>query len=173
MNDKEYKQKLSQVADWHIPTDAEKPYAKPKRRKKNEDIVELVGEDYHEEITGPNPTLAPAITRLKVQGCQCDDCGKWCEEGRKKEKKLYKTGKNHWREHCLTCNKWKDPVTGDYTLSNIQVSQFFSNMYRENKGINNSKHSKAREIVLHHEDKTTIETERETITFYHEKNTSA
>lgn len=174
MDDEEFKRRLSEVAEWHIPTDADKPYAKTKRKKRNEQLVEMVGEDGDEEViadTGPNLTIPPIITKLKIQGCWCEDCGKYCENGRQTEKKIYKTGKTHWRERCVTCKMFKHPVSGEYTMTNIEASHFFTNLNRETQGINRSKFNKMREQVQR--TKTVIESDTATITFYHEKNTSA
>ena len=150
MDDKEFRKKLTAVAEWYTPTDADKPYAKLKKRKKqDEQLMELVGEDNEEDIepiehTGPNATLPPIVTRVRIQAVTCEDCGKFCENGRQKEKKIYTTGQRHWREKCVTCRKFRNPATGEYCISEQQSSTFFANLHRHTLGVNNTKFNEFR-----------------------------
>lgn len=68
----------------------------------------------------------------------------------------------------MTCNRFKNPATGEYTLTNVEASHIFTALHRETQGVNNSKFNKLRQQVQ--KPKTVVETDRETITFYHEKN---
>lgn len=180
MDDKEFKRRLTEVADWIIPTDVDKPYAKPKRRKKrDEQLVELVGEDSSEETPiaeGPNPTMPPALVKLRRQAVTCDDCGEYCPNGREKEAKLHTKGnKQVWRQKCLTCKMFQNPFTGEFNLTGSAASIKFNDFMRETKGVYKTKGNAEREKVKIMIDKTVrvIDNEHETITFYHEKNKPA
>jgi len=176
MDDQEFKRRLSEVADWHIRTDADKPYSKPKRKKSDEQLVEMVGEDNSEEIStdGVNDTIAPAITRVKRAACVCDDCGQHCPNGREKEAKLHTKGKKRvWRQKCLTCKKFQNPFTGEFNLTGSAASIKFNDFMRETKGVYKTQGNELRKKVTVERSKTVVENEHETITFYHEKNSLA
>lgn len=171
MEDQEFKRRLSEVADWHIPTDADKPYAKPKRKKRNEQLMEMVGEDCNEEVApdGVNDTIAPVITRVKRAACVCDDCGKFCDNGREKEAKLHTKGnKKVWRQKCLTCKMFQNPFTGEFNLTGAAASIKFNDFMRETKGVYKTPGNEERKRVLVQANKTVVETDSETITYYHE-----
>lgn len=123
MDDKEFKQRLSEVAEWKIPDTSREisPGLKKKRGRKSEEdkYQEEHQEVFLEIFNGVNPTYAPVITKLKCQPVCCDDCGKICSEGRKVEAKHYVTnGKPHWRKHCVTCEHFQNPYTGDFDINN-------------------------------------------------------
>lgn len=151
MDDKEFRRKLSEVAEWIIPENVENPSRpKRKRRKKtDEQLVELVEEDRdgseeqesEPEPTGPNTTIPIHLVRLKLQGCQCEDCGQWCPQGRHTERKRYETGKTHWRTRCVTCNKIQHPVSGEFSLTPQESSMIYTNLMRETKGVYVSKYN--------------------------------
>ncbi len=124
MDDKLFKKLLSQVADWHIPklTETDLKLSKQSKRGKGRPSNEELYQQSHEEIfldlyNGVNPTHPPQILKLKNQSCECKDCGKNCENGRHKEKKLYEANKKrHWRERCITCGMFQNPYTGVFDL---------------------------------------------------------
>lgn len=136
MDDKEFKRKLSEVANWIIPDDLSDLIERPRktiRKKKpkkvqvqkpvdsDQDIEDLEEQEEFVHSDEPNDTYPPKILDLKCQGTVCDDCGRYCENGRKKEKKLYElNNKRHWREKCITCNKARNPYTGYFDLSTGQ-----------------------------------------------------
>lgn len=133
MDNELFKKKLSEVANWGLPTleQSVKSTGLSKNRRgrkpKVADVTEEQEEQEEQEIgvvkDGTNVTYAPMVTSLKVQSCQCEDCGKFCENGRKKEGQIYfKRGRTYIREKCLTCKKHKDPYTGKFTLSHTQSS---------------------------------------------------
>ena len=176
MDDKEFKRRLTEVADWHIPTDADKPYAKTKRKKRNEQLVEMVGEDDIEEVQyhGANDTIPPAVVKLRRQAVTCDDCGEYCPEGREKEAKLHTKGnKKVWRQKCLTCNRFQNPFTGEFNLTGSAASIKFNDFMRETKGVYKTRGNEERQKVMVERAKTVVENDSEKITFYHEKNADA
>jgi hypothetical protein len=133
MKDEEYKEKLAQVAEWAVPAVAGN--GNTKRVKKSRKTLEAQFQEAHEQEFlelhgGKNPTVHPVLTNVKVQGCMCEDCGRFCENGRKTEKKVYPTNRPHWRERCVTCDMNKNPYSGLYDLTNKDASAYWSNWLR-------------------------------------------
>ena len=125
MNDEEYKQKLSQVAEFTIPE--VNSGGNPKRVKRGRKSAEELYQEEHEEVfldlfDGKNPTVRPVLTNLKIQGCICEDCGKHCENGRHTEKAKYNSSRPHWRQRCLTCGMNQNPFSGEWDLTNKNAS---------------------------------------------------
>lgn len=166
MNNAEFKSKLSEVAVWKIPDTPRETSLNAKKKRGRPSKEELYQEE-HEEVflelfNGENPTYAPMIVKLKIAAVECNDCGRLCENGCHKEKKLYDTAnKPHWRERCLTCNKARNPYTGAFDLTIAQASVVWNSYLRDSKGIYASKGNLAKEV---NEDHITItswpETER-------------
>lgn len=153
MNDEEFKRKLSEVAEWKIPDTPRETSlnAKKKRgRKSNEDeYMELREEIFYEEFGGVNPTYPPMLLKVKCQPTTCEDCGKICENGRKKEKKLYDTNRNHWREKCVTCGMNQNPYTGKFDLTPGQAAVQWSDWLRKTNPRNKSpKKTYSKEEIL-------------------------
>jgi hypothetical protein len=146
MKDEEFKQKLSEVAEWRLPklSNSEIKIAKQKARGKGRPTNEELYQDEHEEIfleifQGINPTYSPELVKVKIQSCVCEDCGDHCAEGRKKEKKLYETGdKRNWRERCLTCERSKNPFTGKFDMTNAQAPHVWTDFLKNRKGAYNT-----------------------------------
>jgi len=177
MKQEDFKQKLSEVAEWKIPETPRETSlnAKKKRgRKSNEDeYMELREEMFYEEFGGVNPTYPPMLTKLKRSATICDDCGDHCPNGREKEAKLHqKNGKRVWRQKCLTCNKFQNPFTGEFNLTGTAASIKFNDFMRETKGVYKTQGNERRkEVITNSAEKTVIENDQEKIVFYHEKNT--
>ena len=134
MKDEEFKQRLAEVAEWAIPEVASSGHTKrikPGRKTKEEQYQEAHEEVFLEMFDGKNPTVQPVVTKVKVQGCMCDDCGRFCENGRKTEKKVYPTNRKHWRERCLTCGMNQNPYTGKFDLTNHESSAVWANWLRK------------------------------------------
>ena len=131
MKDEEFKEKLAQVAEWEIPDVNSggnfKSLKKRGRKTKEKQFQEEHEQQFLEMFGGKNPTVYPIVTKVKVVGCMCEDCGRFCENGRKTEKKVYPTNRPHWRERCLTCDLNKNPYTGKFDLSNKDASAYWSN----------------------------------------------
>ena len=129
MTDEEFKQKLSEVAEWKLPKLVEitrgRGLSKNRYRGKPRDVDDLSDEEEQPFEPDPdlvkegtNQTYPPVISKLKIQPVKCEDCGKFCEKGRRKEIQLYfKHRKTFSREKCMTCKKHKDPVTNEFILS--------------------------------------------------------
>lgn len=142
MKDDEFKQKLSEVAEWRIPETVTgtkdgkaKKHRRPGRPSAEDLFLEQQEELFLEQTGGVNPTFPPQITKLKTCSTTCEDCGKFCENGRHAEKKLYQTGaKKNWRERCLTCRKFKNPFTGKFDLTYSQAPLVWTDYLKERKG---------------------------------------
>lgn len=176
MDDKEFKRRLSEVAEWKIPETPRETSlnAKKKRgRKSNEDeYMELREEIFYEEFGGVNNTYPPMLTKVKRCAVTCEDCGKHCSNGRETEAKLQeKNGKTAWRRKCVTCGKFQNPFNGQYELSGSAASIKWNDFMRETKGVYKTQGNERRKIVStkHQIEKTVKETETGTITFYHIK----
>jgi hypothetical protein len=136
MEDEEFKRRLSEVAEWHIPKlkDWEVDLAKQKARGRGRPTNEEQYQDEHEQIfleifNGVNPTYTPQVTKVKIQPTVCNDCGRHCPEGRRQEIKFYNQPNHapHRRERCLECNLYRDPDTGIYELKQGPAAQVFLN----------------------------------------------
>lgn len=127
MKDQEFKEKLSQVAEWKIPKDNQETSKNAKRKRGRKSKEELYQEE-HEEVfldlfDGVNPTIAPLILKLKYNPTICEDCGKQCPTGCHKETKVYEANnKRHWRKRCVTCNLHENPYTKKYDLESSKAS---------------------------------------------------
>ena len=134
MKEQVYKDKLAQVAEFVVPkiggTGNIKPIRKS-RKTKEEQYQEAHEQEFIDLFDGKNPTVHPVLTKILVQGCMCEDCGRFCEQGRKTEKKVYPNNRPHWRERCITCNMNKNPYTGQYDLTNHEASAVWSNWLRK------------------------------------------
>lgn len=176
MDDKLFKQKLTEVAEWRIPKtvtgtisgDAKRP-RKPGRPTKEE-----LYQDEHEQVflemfDGTNPTFPPQITQVKRTACECADCGRTCPNGRETEAKLHqKNGKKAWRQKCVTCGMFQNPFNGKFELQGSAASIKFNDFMRETKGAYNTQGNQQRQRVML--TKTILESDQETITFYHDEN---
>ena len=163
MDKKLFEQKLSEVAEWRLPKtitgtkdgDAKRPRGRPSK----EEQYQIDHEEEFKKIFGDtNPTFPPQLLKLKNSACVCEDCGKVCENGRQKEKKLYETGgKKNWRERCLTCDLSKNPFTGKYDMDHVTAGRAWIDFLRETKGLYKTKRNEQREdqgiITIHPDSK--------------------
>lgn len=136
MDDAEFKQKLSQVAEWRVPKlkDHEVALAKQRARGKGRASVEDLYQEEHNKIfleifNGVNPTYAPEITKLKIQAVTCGECGELCEQGRRIEIKFCPAGRNEMpyrKERCVECNLYRDPASGKFSVSVARATHVFA-----------------------------------------------
>lgn len=150
MDDKLFRQKLTEVADWKIPDTPRETSLNQKKkrgRKSNEELyMEVREEMFHEEFGGVNTTFPPMITRLKVQAETCGDCGIDCPKGRHVEAKQYTSNnKTHWRRHCITCGNWENPYTKEFDLATgTESSIIWNSFHRDSKELYQSKGNKVK-----------------------------
>ena len=81
-------------------------------------------------FNGINPTHTLEVTKVKIAACACDDCGKICGNGCRKEIKFYPATRGHIahrRERCVTCGFYRHPETGLFELPQGPACQIFLN----------------------------------------------
>jgi ferredoxin len=137
MDDKTFKQRLSEVAEWEIPnvTDSGNPVVKKRGRKSQEDLYQEEHEQVFLEIyDGKNPSVPPRLTKVKVAARTCEHCGKLCPSGCHTEYKQYTANnKTHWRTKCVTCGLWQNPYTGEFDLTTAEASTVWNCWCRDVK----------------------------------------
>lgn len=158
MRDEEFKQRLTEVAEWHIPLDIDLQQGVANKLKK---LAKLQAEG---EPIG-NPTYPPKLDRIKHPDMACEDCGK-IVQGRKKEIQIYKNKTICGRkEKCVNCGLHKDPYTGQFCLTGTEASIKW-NSYAKGAGRRyKTKQTLAQPIST----KVVSENEHERITIYHQK----
>lgn len=135
MDDKEFRKKLSDVAEWIVPetlTATASGQAKKSRgRKSNEELYQEAREQiFQEEFGGVNNSYPPKIIKVKCQSVVCE-CGKICENGHHMEQKFYDNSKvKGWKAKCKTCGMHKNPYTGEWDLTSGQASYVWANYSR-------------------------------------------
>lgn len=145
--DKElFKQKLSEVADWHIPDikldSNEKQRLERKRgRISNEERYQ---EEHEQEFAilfeGKNPTSPLELIGLKEEKTICNDCGRECSKSRRKEIKYHKQVRHHIdhvRIKCVECNMYKHPETGVFDVPVGPACQLFLNWAKKQYSLRN------------------------------------
>lgn len=166
MDPKEFLRRLSEVSEWHRPNLG--PNGSPSISKGREkklvphpgavteaelaEMTDTEAQAYYEQLMAwreqqPNESVQPEILRVKTQATNCEDCGRHCPQGRRTECKLYETGQRHWREFCTTCELYRDPATGKFTLPKLGSHQYFSSFYRPKLGVYASKYQPKIEVV--------------------------
>ena len=139
MDEKEFRRLLSEVAEWRIPETITDTVSGEKRKRKSKDVCEelcdpLVEEEVVEEINeqnSVNDTFPPQLIRIKCLSQCCEDCGKVCENGRIKQKRIYEANsKRHWRDYCKSCEMFKDPYTDQYTLPKSKAARTWNDYVR-------------------------------------------
>jgi hypothetical protein len=168
MDDKEFRKRLSEVAEWTIP-ETEQETSKNAKKKRGRKSAEEQYQEQHEEVflemfDGINPTKAPLLLKVKYIPYTCE-CGRVCTDGCQKEAKLYETKTGcHWKVKCKTCGMTQNPITGAFDLSPQKASVVWHSFLRDSKGVYKSKGN----IVKQNGQGKVIENEQETITFFYD-----
>jgi hypothetical protein len=157
MTDEEFKRKLSEVAEWGLPTveqalknrgltRSNKP-RRPKVKEITDEDIDL--EDESSLIKdGANITYAPMIAKVKCQPLDCPDCRRHCPEGRKIDMQIYfKKGKKYVREKCLVCNKTKDPYTNQFNLTGSASSNTWHTFMKVDSGKRYQLKSESKKVI--------------------------
>lgn len=137
MTKDEIRQKLAEVAEFRMPklSGSDIKISKQKARGKGRPTNEERYQEEHEEVfldlfNGINPTHAPELVKLNIKPQDCEGCGNHLTVSREMEIKYYKAAPNHIahrRERCLTCNRYRDPNTGLFTLPQGPACQVYLN----------------------------------------------
>lgn len=136
MDKEQFKQKLSEVADWQIPklndTEIKESLKAIRGRGRPSEEEQYQWEhmkQFLEIHNGTNPTSPLELTRVK-RACDCEDCGRHCENGREQEIKYHPATSGHiahWRVRCKTCAHYRHPETGEFDLPQGPAAQTFLN----------------------------------------------
>lgn len=120
MDKKEFEQKLSAVAEWRYPKIVLDGVERRRRRGRpsKEELQEQQEEQHmYDLFNGVNPTQPPELTKIKPCETLCPNCHKSVVGNCHVEKRFVVTMKTpHWREHCLTCDHWRNPYTGVFDV---------------------------------------------------------
>ena len=137
MDEKLFREKLSQVAEWQQPklsaSDIKESQRKgrgPGRPSQEERYQEEHEEVWLDLFEGVNPTQQPELVRVMITPVDCPDCGQHCPTGRRKELKLYRNlpkHVDHWRHRCVECKRYQHPDTGEFSIEPGPASQVFLN----------------------------------------------
>ena len=146
MQEKDFKEKLSEVADWktaEIKLDSSTKRRLKQVSRKNldpEELYEIEHELAFYEINGGvNPSYPPTLLEVKVCDTPCDDCGKICKGGRKMQhKKFFKEGGSIWRQKCVSCGMTQHPQTKEFNLDTYHANKVWS-LYLNQEGYRNYK----------------------------------
>jgi hypothetical protein len=152
MNNDEFLKRLSEVSEWYRPQtgpqgqpSVSKGRAKPipehpgaVTEAELDEMTEEAVTEYYDQLIAwreaqPNASVPPEILRLKPYARTCEDCNKSCDSTRLVECKQYVTVVRHWREYCNYCERFRDPRTGEFSVSRQGSAQFFGNLYRRDK----------------------------------------
>ena len=145
MDDKTFKEKLSEVADWEIPKVSSGGNAKNPDTKKTGPKTYTLDEQQDEEVSdreyeielnpdGTNPTVRPKLLKVKTEPKPCEDCGIICENRTVTIRKyINQNYGDHWRKSCNECKRAYNPVTKCYDLEGYQVIGDFFRRYHQRK----------------------------------------
>ena len=124
MKDELFKQKLSEVAEWHIPKVELGSNERRKLKGKDEQFYQRHQEEFLKIVNGVVPGTQPVVTKLKLHNTDCEDCGKCCPNGRSVLHKISVGAglPRHMRNKCESCGLWQDPRTGKYTVKTNNIS---------------------------------------------------
>lgn len=127
MRDEEFKQKLTEVAEWEMPLTLD-------CATRNNELQRYLENN---DLDCVNDTYPPKIVKLKIATVACEDCGK-IVEGRHKEMRVLKGyGCNLVKEKCVTCGQHKDPFTKmfnvDGATSHRRCLDYIRNKLRKTK----------------------------------------
>jgi hypothetical protein len=161
MDNDEFLKRLSEVSEWHRPmlgpngcysvnkNAKQRELEKPREITEQEldEMTDSEAQAYYDALvawreTQPNDSLQPEILKVKVQAIDCPDCGRHCPQGRRTERKLHLSGSKHWREKCCECKNYRDPMSGEFTVSCYVAHQYLTQVFKPKMGKNNSKYQK-------------------------------
>jgi hypothetical protein len=132
MDDAEFKRKLSEVAVWRIDKVSNTSVKEGIRRARGK-FKPVVENDPEPELAvklvdGANPTMALTLVGLLPCATNCEDCGRHCPNGRQVTAKLYPSRNlgYHWRKRCVTCQRYLNKDTGEYTVPDNNASNHYS-----------------------------------------------
>jgi hypothetical protein len=129
MDEKQFLERLSEVAHWERPKISAPDPRRPKRGRRSAEEIEeeenelaMIGEEIQ---TGPNDTVPPVLTKIKPIAKICEDCGIMAQNRRVEiRKSSYPV--EHFRHHCKACGLTKSPITGRFELKQgVELQNIF------------------------------------------------
>jgi hypothetical protein len=70
----------------------------------------------------------PTLEKLKPVELACGDCNNIVVD-RRTELKYYSYPSNHWREYCINCQRYKNPLSNKFEVHKNTAVSFFRNIY--------------------------------------------
>jgi len=148
MDDKLFKEKLSELTEWVYPKVADNGGGL-ERNPTKEEMAELIDElggleelDLSEEEAQLkiNDSIGPVVVKIKHPLKACEDCGQMVA-GRVVQTKQYWTNRMHWRKKCAGggCGLYQNPMTGQFDVTGKQSQQLWAR-YTNNTGKYKSKY---------------------------------
>lgn len=67
-----------------------------------------------------NETMPLELIAVELPAKNCDDCGLLTQD-RQVAIKKYQTPYAHWKIYCEACRKYKDPVSGEFCLTQQEI----------------------------------------------------
>jgi hypothetical protein len=136
--DKElFKQRLSEVAEFRMPklSPSDIKEAGQRARGRGRPTKESLYQDLHEVefldlFQGHNPTMVAELVKVNIKPHDCEDCGQHLTVSREMQIKFYRAMPghiSHRRDRCVTCNRYRDPNTGEFTLPQGPACQVYLN----------------------------------------------
>lgn len=131
MNNKEFEDKLSQVADWRVP----KPTTSPTLRTDKDHVEQVIvenpstGEKTSKDLSmASNATLPIEITQIKPKPCQ--HCERTVTDQVIKIKR-HMTPTPHWRQRCSACRLYMNPFTNKFELGEAETPRYWGRFLRD------------------------------------------
>lgn len=142
MKDELFKQKLSEVAEWHMPKITLDGVERRKLKGKDDQFYEQHREEFLKRVNYVLPGTQPVITKLLDQNKTCEDCGL---QPKKPREVLIKVSEGcgldkHLRRKCKSCDLWQDPRTGQYTVKTNNISNVWISWATEQGLIKTKQH---------------------------------
>jgi hypothetical protein len=143
MDQKEFEEKLTEVAYWTYEVNCETGSSKPLPAIDEDDIDE---DDIDEEILEPTSKTI-RIQQLKNQERPCTDCGK-VVKNRLVQSKIVEKPFPHLQHKCTACTNYKNYFNSEFNVPFALKGEFFLFWYRhKDKAIEDLPSTKFNDLV--------------------------
>jgi hypothetical protein len=115
------------------PTELKLIKKKPKPVDPIDELDEEEPEDLYPDVVKDdrNITTPAEIVRIKYQMTECSDCGDLCKNRQVKIKYYPDSIRPHRRDYCLTCERARNPWTGEFNVEKSDMQDLYSAYERE------------------------------------------
>lgn len=86
----------------------------------------------NEENPVLNETMPLDLLEVKHELKPCEDCSQ-AVINRHINIRRYQVPQAHWRQQCSECSKYKDPVSGEFTLNQYEIAAHYAEIKRQEK----------------------------------------